>query len=103
MARHICSERNHARSSPGEKTADKPPLPQQSRRNVSRRDGEGWTRSHGLGARSLRGRLRQRRKRRSFCDVLRKKCPVSQQRERNFFRRQRQGGRCRERSMEERL
>ena len=68
---------------------------QQSRRNVHRRHAEGRPDSFRLGAGLLRGRLRQRRLRRSVRQLLGTERPVPQQRRRHVHRRIRKGRRRR--------
>ena len=68
-----------------------PPLPQQSRRHIHRRHRESWIARCWLGQRRLRGRLQQRRIRRSVRHLLRPKPPIPQQRRRDFHRCNRQG------------
>ena len=70
---------------------DEPPLQEQPRRHVHRRDREGGARPHGLGLGGHRGRLRQRRLRRPVHHLLRPERALPQQRQRHVHGRDREG------------
>src|ERR1700686_2457250 len=103
MAGYFCGERDDARTTAWPETAYESSLSQQSRRHVYGCDGKSRAVAQRLGTRSVRRRLRQRRLRRSVRDVLREKCAVSQQRERNVYGRERKSASCRKRRLEYRM